>query len=211
MDAQEKYNSVFPSRLRTLLEERGITITALAKELKISRQAVSQYVDGSAQPNIDRLVMIARFFDVSSDYLLGLSDYKQNQTGNLTAKEMGISESAALQLCKDTKNNGFSGMLLSMLAKSSCFYDLANAVASYIHVITLANERTDTIPRVYKLEKMAKYRRYLVNESFFKVLDSSFILFPLDERIAIARTQEKMSLSQKKGDSSHAVDQKKDK
>lgn len=211
MGVQEKYNSVFPTRLRKLLEDHGTTITALAKELKISRQAVSQYVDGSAQPNIDRLVMIARFFDVSSDYLLGLSDYKQNQTGNLTAKEMGISESAALQLYRDTKSNWPSGKLVSVLAKSSCFYSLADAVANYVQAITLANERTDTISRVYKLEKIAKYRRYLVNESFLEVLDSSFVLLPFDERIEIARTQEKMRLSQKKGDAGHAVDQKKDK
>lgn len=62
-----KYKSVFATRLRELIKERGITITALAKELKISRQAVSQYINGSAYPNIERLFMIARFFDVSAD------------------------------------------------------------------------------------------------------------------------------------------------
>ena len=71
MATQEKYNEPFPSRLRKLLDDRGITITALSKELKISRQAVSQYTDGSAQPNIEKLRAIASFFDVSavSDYI----------------------------------------------------------------------------------------------------------------------------------------------
>ena len=69
--------SVFRTRLRELIKERGITITALAKELKISRQSVSKYINGSAYPNIERLFMIARFFDVSSDYLVGLTEKKK--------------------------------------------------------------------------------------------------------------------------------------
>ena len=69
--------SVFHTRLRELIKERGITITALAKELKISRQSVSQYINGSAYPNIERLFMIARFFDVSIDYLVGLTEKKK--------------------------------------------------------------------------------------------------------------------------------------
>ena len=79
MATQEKYNEPFPSRLRKLLDDRGITITALSKELKISRQAVSQYTDGSAQPNIEKLRAIASFFDVSADYLVGLSDYEKKK------------------------------------------------------------------------------------------------------------------------------------
>ena len=73
MPTQENYTKPFPSRLRKLIESRETTITALAKELKISRQAVSQYADGSAQPNIEKLVSIARFFHVSTDYLVALS------------------------------------------------------------------------------------------------------------------------------------------
>ena len=69
--------SVFRTRLRELIKERGITITALAKELKISHQSVSQYINGSAYPNIERLFMIARFFDVSINYLVGLTEKKK--------------------------------------------------------------------------------------------------------------------------------------
>lgn len=67
----DKYNDVFPTRLRQLIEEKPTTITAVARELGISRQAVSQYTMGIGQPNADKLLQMAEFFDVSADWLVG--------------------------------------------------------------------------------------------------------------------------------------------
>lgn len=67
----DKYNDVFPTRLRQLIEEKPTTITAVARELGISRQAVSQYTMGIGQPNADKLLQMAEFFDVSVDWLVG--------------------------------------------------------------------------------------------------------------------------------------------
>lgn len=67
----DKYNDIFPTRLRQLIEEKSTTITAVAKELGISRQAVSQYTMGIGQPNADKLLQIAEYFDVSCDWLVG--------------------------------------------------------------------------------------------------------------------------------------------
>ena len=94
MAEQEKYNAVFPTRLRDLIKKRGTTITALSKELGISRQAVSQYADGTGQPNIDKLVLIAKFFNVSTDYLSGLTEYQSVKSESILAKDLGLSEQA---------------------------------------------------------------------------------------------------------------------
>lgn len=67
----DKYNDVFPTRLRQLIDEKPTTITAVARELGISRQAVSQYTMGIGQPNADKLLQIAEYFDVSCDWLVG--------------------------------------------------------------------------------------------------------------------------------------------
>lgn len=72
--SQDKYNSIFAERLRSLIASHKTTITALSKSLGISRQAVSQYADGTGQPNVEKLRKIANFFHVSADYLIGLSD-----------------------------------------------------------------------------------------------------------------------------------------
>lgn len=44
---------------------------ALADHLGISHAAVSTYVRGKSEPCLQHLVMIAQYFDVSTDYLLG--------------------------------------------------------------------------------------------------------------------------------------------
>lgn len=67
----DKYNDIFPTRLRQLIEEKPTTITAVARELGISRQAVSQYTMGIGQPNADKLLQMAEFFNVSVDWLVG--------------------------------------------------------------------------------------------------------------------------------------------
>ncbi len=67
----DRYNDVFPTRLRELIEKNDTTITAVAKKLGISRQAVSQYTMGQGQPNADKLVQIAEYFEVSCDWLVG--------------------------------------------------------------------------------------------------------------------------------------------
>ena len=66
----------FNERLSELIKEKGTTQKALAEYLGISRQAVSQYVLGETQPSIEVSASIAKFFEVSIDYLAGLSELK---------------------------------------------------------------------------------------------------------------------------------------
>ena len=81
------------SRLKQLMDERGVKQKTLAEYLGITRQAVAQYVSGTTKPNTDVLAKIAQFFSVSADYLLGISPI---QTQDITTQEMcaqlGLSE-----------------------------------------------------------------------------------------------------------------------
>lgn len=72
----ENYNAPLPSHLRELMSDTGHTQAELASYLGISRQSVSCYTDGSANPTPMTIVAIARFFNVSTDYLLGLTHEK---------------------------------------------------------------------------------------------------------------------------------------
>lgn len=67
------YNNVFATRLRELMEVRDITQDVLAEKANCTRQSISQYMDGSSIPNVDKLLSIAEYFRVSIDYLLGLA------------------------------------------------------------------------------------------------------------------------------------------
>ena len=63
-------------RIRELRTERNITQVALANELSVSKQSVSNWGNDNIQPSIDMLIKIADFFSVSTDYLLGLDNKK---------------------------------------------------------------------------------------------------------------------------------------
>ena len=66
----EKANSALAKRLRELVTDPG----ALAKKLDCTTQAVNQYKQGMARPQVDKLEIIADTYGVSVDYLLGRTD-----------------------------------------------------------------------------------------------------------------------------------------
>ena len=70
-------------RIRELRTERNITQVALAKELSVSKQSVSNWENDNIQPSIDMLIKIADFFSVSTDYLLGLDNKKYVEISNI--------------------------------------------------------------------------------------------------------------------------------
>ena len=65
-----KFTDVFTK----LLSNESIKQNELAKALNISRQAITNLKNGSSLPSLDVLCAIAKYFDVSTDYLLGLED-----------------------------------------------------------------------------------------------------------------------------------------
>lgn len=60
----------FGDNLRTLLEERNLTQKELAKQLNLAPSTVGSYVQNTREPDFDTLKTIAKYFDVSLDYLL---------------------------------------------------------------------------------------------------------------------------------------------
>lgn len=61
-------------RLRALRELAGLTQEDLANALGISEPQIYRYEKNINDPSGDVLIRMARFFHVSSDYLLGLTD-----------------------------------------------------------------------------------------------------------------------------------------
>jgi len=67
-------NMKFSKILKELRDSKGISQRQLAKEIGISQSSVHAYEAGEKSPTIDVLLKLAKYFDVSADYLLGLSD-----------------------------------------------------------------------------------------------------------------------------------------
>ena len=87
-----KYNQqLFVKRLIDLREEKNMTQADLALLLKLGQGAVSKYENGKSEPPVDTLIEIATHFEVSVDYLLGLSSLKNPYSSDtFTPKETEI-------------------------------------------------------------------------------------------------------------------------
>jgi len=66
---------IFAERLKMLRTEKGLNRETLAKEIGVSPSIIRYWEDSTKIPKADAVISIAKFFNVKSDYLLGLSDY----------------------------------------------------------------------------------------------------------------------------------------
>ena len=67
--------NVFGVRLKELRLEMGLSQKKLGDILGVCNQTVSFWETGSREPDLDSLIIIAKFFEVSVDFLLGVVNY----------------------------------------------------------------------------------------------------------------------------------------
>lgn len=75
------------SRIKQLREKRGLIQEILASELGITQQMLSKYERDINFIKVDILKRIAVYFNVTTDYLLGLSEVKRDLQGQLKVNE----------------------------------------------------------------------------------------------------------------------------
>lgn len=88
-------------RIRSLRLSRGISQVDLGRALGVSKQSVSNWENDNIQPSVEMLVIIAQFFSVSTDYLLGLESEDKLDIRGLTEEEI----SHIRLLVEDLKKN----------------------------------------------------------------------------------------------------------
>ena len=91
----DNYEKVLPTRLRGLMEQRGMTQSDLASRIGLTRAAVSQYCRGGTSPDWETLCHIAKVLESSVDYLVGLTDcVTPNMECRAVCDYTGLSEAA---------------------------------------------------------------------------------------------------------------------
>ena len=76
-------------RIKMLREKSGWTQTELAKELGLTRSGVNSWEMGLSAPSTTYIVELAKCFDVSTDYLLGMSKTASIPIDGLSEKQVG--------------------------------------------------------------------------------------------------------------------------
>lgn len=127
------------NRIAELRKEKGMTLKQLAKEFNIRDNTLSQYETGKRSPQLGLLQEMAKFFDVSIEYIIRYSDKRDYPINN--DKEA----IALLKRLKDEKH--FSHMNLSYKTA------LNIGIWSMEHEELLKNDYPDLINTAYFLVK----------------------------------------------------------
>lgn len=83
---------LFAERLKLLRELSGLTQTQAAEKLDIHRVNYNRYEKGERTPDQDTLIRIARFFNTTTDYLLGISNERLPGAGVLPIDDPDVLE-----------------------------------------------------------------------------------------------------------------------
>lgn len=97
MDTKE----IFAQRVIELRKEKGINQAQLAERVGVSKTSANLYESATRVPDIQVLARYAKELEVTSDYLIGLSDNRTAETAAIGDK-LGLSDNAIIVL-KETK------------------------------------------------------------------------------------------------------------
>ena len=65
---------LFATRVKELRKQRRLSQTELGDVLGLTHKSISTIESGVRGTTIEKLILLAKFFEVSTDYLLGLKD-----------------------------------------------------------------------------------------------------------------------------------------
>ncbi|MBQ3213521.1 MAG: helix-turn-helix transcriptional regulator [Clostridia bacterium] len=94
-------------KLKEIRLKQGLKQYQVADFLNTTQHTISNYEKGTSQPNIETIIKLAKYFNVSTDELLGLSQAETNETV-LTNKIKLLNEEELFKL------NVFADALLSL-------------------------------------------------------------------------------------------------
>ena len=153
-------------RINDLIIERKTTQVKLAKAIGVSEATMSRYVKGTTAIPCDVLLKIARYFQVTTDFLLGATNipYKTNYD----IDRLGLTEEAAKRLIRHDMNMD----VLNKLLVSEDFAILTEQIAQYVdetyragmavmnRVLQIAGNLVAKQAKTHPLDKAAAVRTY---------------------------------------------------
>ena len=75
-------NLSFGDKIRNLREDQDLNQTQLGKAVGMTQRKISYIECGKYEPNIGDIIALCKYFEISSDYLLGLSETNAKKENN---------------------------------------------------------------------------------------------------------------------------------
>ena len=108
----------FKDRLKELRKAKGLSQVTLAERLGLSKSTIGAYETGDITPSVDALNLIADFFNVDMNFLLGKEDqsrfFMDYDLYNIASELSDDSELLAV-VERASKDNGFRERLLGIV------------------------------------------------------------------------------------------------
>ena len=67
--------SAFADRIKSLRQEKGVGQNKMAEDLEVSNASISYWETGKQIPSAEVIYKMAKYFNVSADYILGLVEW----------------------------------------------------------------------------------------------------------------------------------------
>ena len=137
-------NITLQEKLRDLREERKLRLVDVSKATGIPTSTLQRFEsDGNVRIGYQEVEVLTRFYEVSADYLFGLTDNRQHR--HIEVDSLRLSDSAIETLKGDKLNN----RLMSELISHPDFPRLMSAIEVYIDRKVLP--QMSTINAIYKV------------------------------------------------------------
>ena len=107
----------FSEKLLTLRKAKGMTQEQLAEKLDVSRQSISKWESGQAVPELEKIVALSAIFDVTTDYLLKLSEID-----DLSVKTEMLEKQQQQMLLREQRQHRIWACILSSIAVYLVFF-----------------------------------------------------------------------------------------
>lgn len=95
----------FGENLKKLRKAANLTQSEFGSQLGLSKAVVSKYENDMGYPSFDILIRIARYFGVTTDYLLGIDASKTTDVGGLTESQISTVNQLIAEFRKANKTN----------------------------------------------------------------------------------------------------------
>jgi transcriptional regulator with XRE-family HTH domain len=148
---------IFADRLQDLISDSGKTVKQLAKEIGVPSGSLSKYQNDCAEAGTTRLFKIAKYFNVSTDYLLGLTEVKSVDADlKVVHKITGLSQKAIEKIVETMLTNDMKG--LNSLLESQYYFNLVSAISNIIDLpeytgedlFKFTSERAEYLQKFYE-------------------------------------------------------------
>lgn len=145
---------MFDNRLIILREELNLSKREAAEKLNLPYTTYSNYENDEREPNSEMLIKISQFYNVSVDFLLGLTPIRKKENEHM-CEVLGLSEKsiehlkemATYRFDEPQKKNYQLTEAIDFLLKNDKYNELISTLSRYYAIIRYDNEIKRPIPK----------------------------------------------------------------